>query len=30
MTNPADNSILYAIITSDSQNGLFVDGYGVT
>jgi hypothetical protein len=30
MTNPADNSILYAITTSDGQKGLLVDGYGVT
>jgi hypothetical protein len=30
MTNPADNSILYAISTSDGKKGLLVDGYGVT
>lgn len=30
MTNPADNSILYAISTSDGQKGLRIDGYGVT
>lgn len=30
MTNPADNSILYAITTSDGKKGLLVDGYGVT
>jgi len=30
MTNPADNSILYAITTSDDRKGLLVDGYGVT
>jgi len=30
MTNPSDNSILYAITTSDDQKGLLVDGYGVT
>lgn len=30
MTNPADNSILYAISTSDGQKGLLVDGYGVS
>ena len=29
MTNPADNSILYAITTSDNKKGLLVDGYGV-
>ncbi|MBS3738674.1 phosphoribosylpyrophosphate synthetase [Mesohalobacter halotolerans] len=30
MTNPADNSILYAITTSDGRKGLLVDGYGVS
>lgn len=30
MSNPADNSILYAITTSDGQKGLLVDGYGVS
>jgi hypothetical protein len=30
MTNPSDNSILYAITTSDGQKGLLVDGYGIT
>lgn len=30
MTNPADNSILYAITASDGQKGLLVDGYGVS
>jgi hypothetical protein len=30
MTNPADNSILYAITTSDGQKGLLVDGYGLS
>ena len=30
MTNPADNSILYAITTSDNRKGLLVDGYGVS
>jgi len=27
-TNPGDNSILYAIETSDGQKGLLVDAYG--
>lgn len=26
--NPADNSILYAITTSDGHKGMLVDGYG--
>jgi len=30
MTNPADNSILYAITTSDERKGLLVDGYGIS
>ncbi len=30
MTNPADNSILYAISTNDGKKGLLVDGYGIT
>lgn len=30
MTNPADNSILYAITTSNGRKGLLVDGYGIT
>ena len=30
MSNPADNSILYAITTSDGRKGLLVDGYGVS
>jgi hypothetical protein len=30
MTNPADNSILYALTTSNGRKGLLVDGYGVT
>lgn len=30
MTNPADNSILYAITASNGRKGLLVDGYGVT
>jgi hypothetical protein len=28
MANPADNSILYAITTSDGHKGVLVDGYG--
>ncbi|MBZ9779298.1 phosphoribosylpyrophosphate synthetase [Psychroflexus sp. CAK8W] len=28
MANPADNSILYAIKTSDGHKGMLVDGYG--
>ena len=28
MTNPSDNSILYAIETNDNQKGLLVDNYG--
>ncbi|WP_019038804.1 hypothetical protein [Psychroflexus tropicus] len=28
MANPADNSILYAISTSDGHKGMLVDGYG--
>lgn len=30
MSNPADNSILYAITTSDGRKGVLVDGYGVS
>lgn len=30
MSNPADNSILYAITTSDDKKGVLVDGYGVS
>jgi len=30
MSNPADNSILYAITTSDGKKGVLVDGYGVS
>jgi len=30
MTNPADNSILYAITTSNGTKGLLVDGYGTS
>lgn len=30
MSNPADNSILFAITTSDGTKGLLVDGYGIT
>lgn len=30
MSNPADNSILYAITTSKGQKGLLVDGYGLS
>ncbi|SDG98096.1 phosphoribosylpyrophosphate synthetase [Psychroflexus sediminis] len=28
VSNPADNSILYAITTSDGHKGMLVDGYG--
>lgn len=30
MSNPADNSILFAISTSDGHKGMLVDGYGIT
>ena len=30
MSNPADNSILYAITTSDGKKGVLVDGYGIS
>lgn len=30
MSNPSDNSILYAITTSDGKKGILVDGYGVS
>lgn len=30
MSNPSDNSILYAISTQDGEKGLLVDGYGVS
>ena len=30
MSNPSDNSILYAITTSDGKKGVLVDGYGVS
>ncbi|MGX1024808.1 phosphoribosylpyrophosphate synthetase [Psychroflexus sp. MBR-150] len=30
MSNPDDNSILYAITTSDGKKGVLVDGYGVS
>lgn len=30
VSNPGDNSILYAITTSDNKKGILVDGYGVT
>lgn len=30
MSNPADNSILYAVTTSDGKKGVLVDGYGVS
>lgn len=28
VSNPADNSILYAITTTDGHKGMLVDGYG--
>ena len=28
VSNPADNSILYAITTKDGHKGMLVDGYG--
>lgn len=30
MSNPSDNSILYAITTTDGVKGTLVDGYGVS
>lgn len=30
MTNPGDNSILYAISTESGKKGLLVDGYGIS
>ncbi|MGM0635177.1 MAG: phosphoribosylpyrophosphate synthetase [Bacteroidota bacterium] len=30
MTNPSDNSILYAVKTSSGIKGVLVDGYGVS
>ncbi|SHE37229.1 hypothetical protein SAMN05444278_101391 [Psychroflexus salarius] len=30
MSNPSDNSILYAITTEDGKKGILVDGYGVS
>jgi len=30
MSNPSDNSILYAITTSDGKKGVLVDGYGIS
>jgi len=30
MSNPADNSILFAISTKDGNKGMLVDGYGIT
>lgn len=30
MSNPSDNSILYAITTSNGRKGLLVDGFGVS
>lgn len=30
MSNPSDNSILYAITTSDGKKGILVDGYGIS
>ncbi len=30
MSNPSDNSILYAITTSNGRKGVLVDGFGVT
>jgi len=30
MSNPGDNSILYAVTTADGHKGMLVDGYGVT
>lgn len=29
-SNPSDNSILYAITTSDGRKGVLVDGYGLS
>lgn len=30
MSNPSDNSILYAITTTDGVKGTLVDGYGIS
>ncbi len=30
MSNPSDNSILYAISTEDGKKGTLVDGYGIS
>lgn len=30
MSNPSDNSILYAISTEDGKKGILIDGYGVS